>query len=236
MFCGKCGVENQENARFCRACGAEIKANRKTAAESSIGEGTPLQGERNAAVQYETSNSMAMGSQNKHKKVGIIAVAIIVIVALVAGIALFSGGKGYEKVAGDCVDAFINMDASKIVDLIPDKMVDSVLEEYGYHSGDVDAFVGLLEDELMGAIGYLEDYIDVNYEITYEVTGASDVSADTLRSIQDMYSVYEIKVSDAKYVDVMITIASGEQTVTETITIPVMKTNGGWYLELANFR
>ena len=84
MYCGKCGAENQPGATFCGAYGAPLAA--EAPAGTAAGQAQP-------ARQPE-----AAGNTARNKKIGIAAVAAVVIVA-VLGVASLFGGRGPEATA-----------------------------------------------------------------------------------------------------------------------------------------
>lgn len=221
MFCGKCGAKNPDEAAFCSACGAKLNEGQKVVG----GEAAPVE-------QMPVEQTPVTEEKNsKNKKVGIIAVAVIAIAAIAGIFALF-GGKGYEAVAEDFVEAYYTADAAGIVELIPEKMVDYTLEDEGYDS--LDAFIEEGNETLEAQMYFVELYLGENLTVTSEILGVEDVSEDDLPVLKVDYEYYGIKVSEAKYVEIEYTVKGSEDEMTDTLEIPVIKIGSSWYLDVDN--
>ena len=77
MFCGKCGAQLEDDAKFCPACGAVIEQN--TASEK----------------QKPSGSGIAKIMKSPSRMIGVAAVVLVVILAVVLGF----GGKSPEKIA-----------------------------------------------------------------------------------------------------------------------------------------
>lgn len=129
MFCGNCG-NDVGDSKFCGQCGAPVENNAPKA-------------------------SVKLPSLNLNKKnMGIFAgIAAGIVAVIVALILIFGGSKpgasSPEKVAKNFVDALeINPSPKKIVNVVPDFMVDMMCEEYGINKPSRKALIKKLERQL----------------------------------------------------------------------------------------
>lgn len=212
MFCGKCGAQNFDGSVFCKECGAPLGGAQKNAGGSA------------APVQADQRNRL----------VGISAVAVAAVVLICLLITLF-GGRSYKATATKFLDAAFDGDAKAVISLMPDKMVDTVLEEMGYDKTQMDDAMDTLHHQLQGTLGYLTDYFSDGLKISYEIQSAEDVPSSRLTSMKSDYERYDVKVSAAKRVEVKMIFKSGNLETSYPITIPVIKVGRSWYLDINNF-
>lgn len=209
MFCGKCGAKNEDNAEVCSNCGAQLKVNKSTQISLSL----PEQNERN-------------------KRMGIIAVVIVAIAAILISVFLFGGG--YKSTIKKYVNASFEGDAKSLLKLIPKKMVGYVLEEAkqeGYYLSDTEDLIPYLNEELREQLDYLDSYFGEGWKYSYEITEEEDVKDTDLEDIKVEYKKLGIKVSDAKSVDVEITATSDETEASNSLYIDLIKVGHSWYVD-----
>ena len=206
MFCTKCGAQNANSAQFCIKCGEKI------------GTGT--------AVPAKPAVSGPVGLRKDNRKL------ITMIAAAVAVILLFSlvfGGRGYKKTVSNFMDAFIDLNAKGMVNMLPDKVLQKALEEEGYSKNDLKFLIAELQDELDSSMSYVDMFGD--YKLDYKILGAQDVSKERLSYIKENYSEIGVKVSAAKTVEVEMTIDVMGRSQTETVDIVVIKIGRSWYID-----
>lgn len=92
MFCGKCGAQLEDDAKFCPACGAVIEQN--TASEK----------------QKPSGSGIAKIMKSPSRMIGVAAVVLVVILAVVLGF----GGKSPEKIAAKACETELNQDVKDI--------------------------------------------------------------------------------------------------------------------------
>lgn len=208
MFCGKCGTKNQDNAEFCTNCGTKLNKNIKT----------------NATI-------VSLPSQNdKNRKVGIIAVAVAVVVIIILGIFLF-GGRSYKATIQKYVNATFDADAEEMFNLVPEDMIDYMLEESGYDHSDLNDVIDELNEDLEDQIDSLDSYLGEGWEVDYEILYAGDLKGDDLDDIKDSYEDINVKVSAAKEVEVEITVMADETESSNSRDIYLIKIGRSWYLD-----
>ena len=209
MFCGKCGVKNADDATFCTGCGAKLNE---------------------VQASFKTTTIVA-SSNDKNRKVGIIAVAVIAIVVIGIIIALF-GGRSYKATVEKFVDAQFDADAEAIFELIPKEMIDYIWEEEGYNDDEFDEFIKEGNEALQNQLDYIERYLGEDWDVTYTILNTEDVTGDDLDDLKDDYEDIDIKVSAAKVVEIELTVKAGETETSNSLDVSVIKVGRSWYLDL----
>ena len=208
MFCGKCGAENANNAEFCKSCGAKLKK--------------------------ETNEKKTLtlpDKDDKNKRIGIIAVILLIIVVVLAGIFLF-GGRSYKGTIKKYVNATFDADGEEILDLLPEKMIDYAMEEEGQDSEDLDEIIDDMNEELQDQLDSLDEYLGEGWKISYEITDDENIKGDDLEDIKEAYEDADIKVSAAKEAEVEITVKADETENSNTLDIALIKVGRSWYLDI----
>ena len=95
-----------------------------------------------------------------------------------------------------------------------------------------------LVDELDSMTGNLQsalNSIGMDVDLSYDITGATDITGSELLSLEEQYDAYDVNISGAKTVTVDLTIevvGFGEQST--SMSVPVIKTGSSWYLDLVS--
>ena len=223
MFCGKCGSKNADDAMYCVNCGAKLRTSSREI------QAVPVQNE-------------------KHRKVGIIAVVAVVIAAALICFFLF-GGRSYKKLlkmyglgtgtytAENIEDMVEEVDTDKAkdrLDLIPDKVLDYWMDEEGYDRDDIDMFLDEAKEGLQELAYYMDelgDFFGEGWEMTVEISDVKDIKGSSLEDIKEFYEDMDVKVSAAKNAEIEITV-TGNETRTTTEEIPMIKVGRSWYLDV----
>lgn len=221
MYCGKCGAKNEPGAAFCGACGAPLEAS--TPAGAPVIEGEPV-------------SAQAAGTQDsgKHKKIGIAAVAAVVVVLVIAAVSLL-GGRSDTATAERFFDAAFNADAEAIVDLIPPDLIEAAIEESGYSRAEVEEEFQQMASEMSYALGALDSLGD-GVDISYNAVDSEEMDPDQLRYLQEQYDALHVDVSDARTVEVELRVQMRSMGLDEstTIDIPVIQVGRSWYIDVTN--
>ena len=200
MFCGKCGAKLEDNVKFCAVCGAKVNAKSETPAAG------------------------------KNRKVGMIAVAAVLLVAIILVSSLFGGG--YKKTVNKFMDAFLEADAETMVELIPKKSLEAIMDEFGYDKDELDDLIDNAEDVLEFQVGILGLFAEDDLDISYRIEDATDLPKEIVESrFGDYKDDFDIKVSAAKEVEVELTIKMGKDKETESLDVTVVKVGGSWYID-----
>ena len=171
----------------------------------------------------------------RNRVVGIAVVAVAAAVVVIILLAVLLGGRSYKSTATKFLDAAFDGNAKAIVALLPDEVVDQVLDEMGYRRSEMDDALDELDEQFYRALGYLADRFGDDLKITYSVQSAEDVSDSTLSSLKSHYNLLDLKVSAAKNVEVKMTFQSDGVEGSYQITIPMIKVGRTWYLDAMNF-
>lgn len=207
MFCTKCGAQNDNGAKFCIKCGEKLETTAVTVTKSG-------------------PTALANLTQDKRKLITVIAGALAVILLF----SLVFGGRGWKKTASKFMEAFTDLDAKGMVEMMPDELLEKALEEEGYSKSDLKFLIAELQDELDASMSIIGMYGDI--EMDYKILGAQDVSREDLADLKEMYSELGIKVSGAKEVEVEMTVEVMGMSQTETLEIVVIKIGRSWYIEV----
>lgn len=205
MFCGKCGKENLDNAMFCSNCGGKLN-NQNLAGSEFV---------------------LPVNPNNKNQKVGIIAIIVAVIIAIIIVIALF-GGRGYKATVKKFINAQFEGDADAIIDIIPDEMVEYIIEE---EYDDEDEMLEELEEEIEYYLDEIEEQFGKNWKFSYEIVDTDDVKGDDLEDLQDEYEDVGIEVSAAKEVEIKIEFESKDLDTSNNLDIGLIKVGRSWYID-----
>lgn len=204
MFCRSCGAQNKDDAAFCLSCGAPLSS---TGAEASV----PA-----VARQAKKPNVMV---------IGIAAVAVVVIVALV----MLMGGRSEKDVIKKLVKGINKGDAKSIVALIPDE----VIEESGMTKKKM---TNNLEDSLDEMRDEFDDMYD-KWSISYKILDSEDYSKKELKNLNERYEDYydvDIDIKAAKTMNVKLTAKLDDDTESNTVDLIVIKVGRSWYLDFAS--
>lgn len=214
MFCGKCGTKNEDNAKFCVNCGEKFN-------NSQMEKSEPV-----------TKLNLLGSANDKNRKVGIAAVAIVIIMAI-GIIAVLLRGRSYETTADQFVEALFNADAKTIIKLMPKALVKYMVEdEYDSRQEMIEELEEILQS---GFIDAMERYIGEDWKMTHKVLDVDDLSSEKLKKIKEEYKeIVDIKISDAKKVKMELKIKAKDYDESEIINIYLIKVGRSWYVDSLN--
>ena len=225
MFCGKCGTQNPDTAAFCKSCGTRLNSQVKPAAK------TVTKTTARTQMQPQTEHPAPKHKRRQDKKIGLIAVAAVIAVVLVLTIVLF-GGRSYKATVKQFFNATFDVDGKAIVKLIPDDLVDYVLDESGYDEDELDEMIADIEDEFEDQIASIKRYLGDDWDVSYKIISTEDIKGKDLKDLKEDYKDIGVKISAAKDVEMELTIKAGETENSNTITISLIKVGRSWYLDL----
>lgn len=207
MYCGKCGTNNPEGARFCKECGASMDGS-VTAPTAPIRITLPAKNQR---------------------VLGLAAVAIIVVIAIVVCVNLF-GGNTPEAVASRFVESmFIEADSRMFLGLVHEEVLREEMEM------DLvgDEIYEATCDQLDKVLGSMYEALG-DYEVTYEIMEVSEKTGIKLLQVVQYYEDYDLEVSDAYVVEAEVTIIAEDYDDSQVLSIPLVKLGNQWYLDWSN--
>jgi hypothetical protein len=201
MFCNNCGAEMSDDAKVCGTCGAPVPAQ-----------------------EAPKANKFSVD-----KKLMPAIVAIVLVIAIVLGLAVF--GKGYEKALDNYYAVKYLCKISKLDDLAP-KAYWQYLEEEADMS--FDDLKDEYEDELDDLKDSMEDRFGKNIRVSIKVTDKHKLSKKKMEgiaeSLNDKYDIPEKSVKkgfDLEY-DLLVKGSEDDYRVKEQ-KATVVKIGGGWY-------
>lgn len=228
MFCGSCGSKVGQDFRFCPQCG------------KPVGQGQEQAGAPQAQVEPSHVPSPATPAKRKNNKrlVGIIAVALLVVL-LVAVAVVFLGGRSYQSVVKQYMNATLKGDYEKIWSLLPREMRETALDYWeAYGIDDISEIEALIGDSVMESLERAEDEFGKNWKFSYEIVDEDDFSKSEINTVKQAWEfmgIEDAKINGGKSLEIELTI-SGKNGKTEedTIYLDVLKIGRSWYLSGLN--
>lgn len=214
MFCGKCGTQNAEGIANCVCCGEPLQ--QEPTQESKPKKTTFL-------------DLLKALSGNKEKMIAVIAVAVAALICFVIILCLIFGGNGPKSVAEKYVKAVTKPDFNAAVKLIHK---DVIKEAKKNNKDDYFDFDDIID-------GY-DEYVEETFEDTYgddwkikiKSIEEDDLKKSKLKDIKERYDDdYDIKVTDAKEVEVELKIEGDDDDGKLDYTLIIVKIGGKWYLD-----
>ena len=223
-FCKNCGNEIK-GTKFCTKCGTKVE-----------------EAQAPAAIEFPAGMG-GMMPEKKKSKGGLIAIIIaavaVVAIAVLAFLfrdqifGLFGGGKNSpEGVAKAYMEATKDFDAKKIVDLMPDKLVDAIAEEE--FDGDKKEMIEKIQDDLDEAKEKAEE---LGYKISkmkYEIVDVEDVDEEDIEDLNEDLKDEDIDltVKDAKIVEIEASYPVEDEDDEKTVStkLRVIKVGNSWYM------
>ena len=214
MFCPKCGAQNGSSARFCCKCGAPLEAERVVykAPEPPVASGTPLAPGASKAL------------SGKAKLIGVIVAALVVAALLGCWILGVFGGSDQEDVVDQFIDSMFDADAQGIVDAIPDEVMQFLMEEMGCTERE-------LVDQLQEALDYAFEYMPEGIKISHRIEETESLYGEDLEEIRRQYAEMGVEVTEAKSVEVELTVSAMGMSESTDIEVGLVKVSGIWCVD-----
>ena len=260
MFCPKCGTNNADTVKFCAGCGTPLSAapvdpqptyqQQAPSQEPTAYNQPPFQRTygaappppRDAAPGYEAApagHGRPAGTKtlDKSKIIKIAAAAAALIVLIVAIIFITKGCGGgsagttnYESIPKTAVDAVMQADSGKLLNLLPPSVVDAMLEESGMSRSSIE---DLLDMSLGMMVSEMEDEYGGKIKYTVRVTDEYTYDSYDVEELEEEYAYVglDLDITEAKELEVEMSIAD-ESDYTEMV---VIKVGGKWYLDMSSF-
>lgn len=222
MYCGKCGTQNPDNAAFCKKCGTQLNVQKKAPVNSNA------KAPSKAQSQPQHKHLATKTKSHQNKTIGMIAVAVIV---LIAAIVLF-GGRNYKSTVNKYVKAQFDVDAATIFQLIPDDMMDYMLEDDGYDRDDLNDLIEEANDSIQDQIDSIESYLGKDWKFSYKIINAESIKGDDLKDLKKEYKKMGVSISAAKTAEIELTVKAGETETSNSMEISLIKVGRSWYLDV----
>ncbi len=183
------------------------------------------------AYQPGGNTAGAQSAGNRNRIIGIAAVAVVIVVVAFLLIRLLLGGGGYEDPVRNAIEGVLDGDAGKILDAMPDEMIEMGMEEL-----DVDSRRELEEmvDEMMvqPMQEQLNSELGDDWDYSYEIVDTEDFSRSELRDFNEQMADagFDLEADEGKFVEVELTVESEEGSEDDTTEVRVVKIGRKWYL------
>lgn len=142
-------------------------------------------------------------------------------------------GKTPESVAEKYMDAVLDADFEKIFDLIHKDVINNGLEAEGLDKEYLQEMIDENNADMEEMFAELEEEAGGKVKFSYEVLEAEELSEDMLENGQEYYEdEYDVKITDAKVVEIEVTVEFDGDQETESFEIYVVKIGGSWYLDI----
>lgn len=210
MFCGKCGAKNDDSAVFCAECGNRFQA------------AAPVAPADPAAPAAATGSKPGFKLDNR--MIGIIAVVGVAVLALIITCFFIFGGRSYKDVVKDYFKAIEKADAKLMIELLPDDLIKSIMKEEDMTKKE-------MTEDLQDELDDIHEYYD-KVKISYEITDTEEFDKDDLKDLKKEYKEYDVKVKDAMFVEVEVTLEFDGRDITNTMELTLIKVGGSWYLDI----
>ena len=216
MFCGKCGAQLEDDAKFCPACGAVIEQN--TASEK----------------QKPSGSGIAKIMKSPSRMIGVAAVVLVVILAVVLGF----GGKSPEKIAAKACETELNQDVKGYYKLLAPPYIDYMVGPSGWYSTDEEfqqVLADSAEEQAWQISGTCGDDVKVKCKAEDMETCDGTDLAQVKYELQHDYDYDADKIKGAAVVTVRITAQGSERENEWTMQISCVKIGGSWYVHRPGF-
>lgn len=211
MYCKKCGKKLNDGTKFCIYCGEK---------QQSSSQQTALSGSKKNHANLK-----------KYKKVGIIAIIVVLAWFLVPKIT----GRGYKETIKLAVQSIETVDAAKMANLLPEEMANYMT-------------VSTLEEELLDSKEDIRNHMGSgialdDIKLSYNIKSQKEYSKEELQELKKLmyagnagYPAIASKVKDAMDVELEI-IASVKndkqgRTYTDDQKMTLYKIKNDWYVLL----
>lgn len=209
MYCGKCGTEVKDGTEICPKCGTRLGADKKPAVRKAVG--------------------------NAQKHSGVIAAAAVIVLAIVCGV-FFLGGNSEQDVIKGFMKGLIEADAKSIVKVVPDKVIEAMMEEDDMDEEEFEWAIEEWDEDLQDDYEKYEEVFGDDWKMTYEVVELQEAENSTLRDVKKIYKKYDIDldIKAAKMAEVELTVSGSKKEKTGAIYVYLIKVGRSWYLETYN--
>ncbi|MBR1660348.1 MAG: zinc ribbon domain-containing protein [Oscillospiraceae bacterium] len=255
MICGSCGASNEDGAVFCAECGAPLSPQAEPPVPSS-GESVPEAQPKTSEPGHQQSpgaipprpakplpprrSAGFRGIQKPERKLPmpLLVVGAVVLVALVITIIVLATGRSADNAAIQAVQAVFKPDTERVFTVLtPKKVLNEFLDRLDYDRVDLSEQCADMDDSISDLKESLSEELDARLRFSYKVRREKDYSNRDLRALrQDYLDNYGVRIRDAKYVTVRVTVKAGrEQEHFDVENITVVKVGRKWYVDLPSF-
>lgn len=211
MFCPKCGTQIDDDSRFCGKCGAAVSAADSVYVKTDVPD---------TAADPAPSRRLS----GKAKLIGVIVAALVVAALLGCWLLGVFGGNDQEDVVDQFIDSMLDADAEGIVDAIPDEVVKILLEE-------MDCSEKELVEQLQEVLDYAFEYMPEGIKISHRIDETESIYGEELEEIRQQYAEMGVQVTEAKNVEVELTVSAMGMSESIEIEVGLVKISGIWCID-----
>ena len=241
MFCTNCGRKNSDNAKFCMACGAKLD---------------PV--ERKTEIELQTTSKKAHVGKNTKRVLipAVILAAILATTMLMLKPKLIASGDTEQNAIQNFLEAFLKGDAEKLLGLLPENLVDNVLEQQELwkelvEGREVDEsetqFIKEHVKELCmikpinRGLDSIQDEFDEDFgegwNYSYKILSSKNLSAEEIEEKEQEYAgKVDCNISEGKYVELELQIKckGSESELDEALNfgLDLIKIEENWYVDI----
>ena len=203
QFCASCGNTIEGNVSNCPNCGAPV-AN------------IPISG-----------NAAAMNGKQTNLLIPLIA-GVAAIVLIIVGCVLIFGGGDKEEPIESIVKVMEDGDGDAFAALLPESLVDAVIEEE--YDDDDDEFYEDCEKQAENIHEELVDAYGDDISVSYDITDEEELSKLELKIYEETFSylVDDIEIDEGYRLEVEFEIEGDDDEDTDDHTFTVIEVDGDW--------
>lgn len=202
MFCKKCGSKIDNSVKFCPKCGEPVIMN----------------------VENTSSLEKAKNNILRHK-VSYIAI-VVVVAALFIGLKSCNSGNSYTSPIESMISAVETKKFSKLIDAIPNDIIDKIEEESGM---DVDKIADAMGDKVFDSlVGEAK-----SYSVDYKINSEKDLTLteiDKLKNRIENKMDVKLDISEAKELDITTIVTIDGDKDYDDSTMTVIKIGKKWFI------
>ena len=216
MYCTKCGAKNEDDAKYCEQCGAKL--------QNTVDNIKP-------AVLSDKHVPKKEKRGHKNIKIAPIIILIILLILVLMFPRLILSGQTEKKIVKEFVEAEMTCDADKIVEFLPEEILNAIETEGGMNKAE---FTEALHDNLDSAMNTIKNTLGEDWKYSYNIKRIKSVSKEELEELKEKYrdeTELDLNISEAKTAEIDLTAGDGETESSSVMDINIIKIKNKWYLD-----
>ncbi len=226
MYCKNCGSQINDGSLFCPVCGARSE-------EQPVQPSAPAY----EAPEPLTNPEPKKRGLSKGALIGIIAGGAALLIALVLVLALTIGTRSWQATVNQLIDAELDMDFKKMVDLVfPDELLNAYLDEQDMTKEEFDEMIEEQQEEIDERKEENPDeYEEYRDSFSFEIVDHENLSKKEIRKLNEKYDekfeTGKNYISDAMTVTLEVSMDDEDP---EEIELTLIKVGRKWYLDTSS--
>ena len=215
MYCTKCGAKNEDDAKYCEQCGAKL--------QNTVDNIKPA---------VLPDKHVPKKEKRGHTNIKIAPIIIFILLILVLMFPrLILSGQTEKKIVKEFVEAEMTCDADKIVEFLPEEILNAIETEGGMSKAE---FTEALHDNLDSAMNTIKNTLGEDWKYSYNIKRIKSVSKEELEELKEKYrdeTELDLDISEAKTAEIDLTAGDGETESSSVMDINIIKIKNKWYLD-----